>query len=99
MKIIKQGIKPDDWTYIGECDVCGTIAEATRSELDAGNSEPEEGEEIDSCTCPVCEDENMLFKFKSKGEKPQSLADYDRLNPTSCSICRDPNCNNPGGKH
>lgn len=28
-----------------------------------------------------------------------TLADYDRNHDNGCSICRDPNCSEPNGKH
>lgn len=31
--------------------------------------------------------------------RAMSLAEYDRLHDNGCSICRDPNCTDPGGKH
>lgn len=32
-------------------------------------------------------------------QRSQSLKDFDAMNNNGCSICRDPNCDNPGGKH
>ena len=32
-------------------------------------------------------------------QRSQSLRDFDAMNNNGCSICRDPNCTDPGGKH
>jgi len=36
---------------------------------------------------------------RQAARRPQSLAEYDRLHDNGCSVCRNPDCDNPGGQH
>lgn len=52
--------------------------------------------------CPNCGMATILspsYQVSMSCRAPQTLAEYDAQHDNGCSICRDPNCSNPGGKH
>lgn len=59
---------------------------------------------------PVYQGEKLLFNLSAEEPVPlvtaemlqaMSLDEYDRWfpNPTGCTICRNPDCDSPNGKH
>lgn len=82
MKIITRGVPPKDALWRGECDVCGSIAEALGSEMTNIKYDRMYNESLSWEKCPVCgasiENGNggMLFRYQKIKNSTKKMKNF-----------------------